>query len=154
MWTSALGLRRDGSAAAGAGNAQAGRGTRERKTRASEVELLLAANEFAGDAADGTVAGSLRARLVDLVGSLRGIGKDDDLIVGDLQEAAEDGHDDDLAGTVGRERAVAEAGHERGVAGEHGDLSLAGRHDEPLHILTTEDGALGGYDAQREWHGG
>jgi sodium/proline symporter len=93
-------------------------------------------------------AGGVGALLVDLVGPLGGVGEDDDLVVGDLEEAAEDGHGDDVAGDVGEHLAVAEGGHEGGVVREDGDLALGGGDDEALHVVALEDGAFRGDDAE------
>lgn len=143
----AFGHGGDAGAAAAAGDFDADEGTFEGEAGAEDVEGFGAA-VLAGEALLGALAGGVSALLVDFVGALGGVGEDDDLVVGDLEEAAEDGHGDDFAGDVGEHFTIAEGGHEGGVVGEDGDLALGGGDDEALDVVALEDGAFCGDDAE------
>jgi hypothetical protein len=74
-----------------AGDVDSGFFAAQHDARGFGLDALAAGGGF-GQGALGLTAGFLGAGLIELVGAFRGVGQDQDLIAGDLQKSAADGH--------------------------------------------------------------
>jgi hypothetical protein len=139
-----------GSAAA-ACNLDAHLGSPHREAGQLGLELL-AAPDSVDQRLARLAASFFGTGFVDFVGALGGIGQDQDLVAGHLQEAAADGHGLLGAALLDADDAWLERCQERRVARQNAnDAFRAGRHDH-IDGIVGKNFAFGGHDLNTQRH--
>jgi len=126
-------------------------GTPKRHARRFGLQALTTLNGLR-QGLTSAAARILGASRVQLFRALGGIGQDQHLVAGDLQEATTDGHVFFGVAALDADLARLERGEQRRVARQDAQHALRAWSDDHVDGVIGEDLAFGGDDLDPKWH--